>query len=189
MQQQERVTQLLIEVTEGRQGAVNELVPLIYDELRALARQHLRRERADHTLNTTALVHEAYLKLVKLERMQWESRAHFVAIASQAMRNILVSYATRRKALKRGGGQERVSFDEDDFLPEERAEEILALDAALKRLAAMHERQARIVECRFFGGLEIKETAVVLGISPATVKRDWTVARAWLDRALREELS
>jgi RNA polymerase sigma factor (TIGR02999 family) len=159
-------------------------MPLVYDELRAIARRRLKAERVGHTLTTTALVHEAYLKLVQLDRMQWQSRAHFLAIAAQAMRNILVNYALRRKRLKRGGGARRVPLDEAAQLPAAEADRILAFDAALERLAAFDQRHARIVECRFFGGMTIEETAVALDISAATVKRDWTLLRAWLGREL-----
>ncbi len=187
MVQQEETTQLLEALVQGDRSAMDRLLPIVYEELRRLAQKQLFNERSDHTFNTTDLVHEAYLKLVKLDRIQWQNRAHFFAIAAQAMRNILVNYAVKRKAQKRGGGQEKIALDEALVMSEQRAEALLALDEALTQLQAFSERQHRIVECRFFGGLNIQETAEVLGISPATVKRDWNIARAWLNRALQAE--
>jgi RNA polymerase sigma factor (TIGR02999 family) len=179
-----QATELLLSLGNGNRAAMDQLLPLVYDELRAIARRRLKAERIGHTLTTTALVHEAYLKLIKLDRMQWQSRAHFLAIAAHAMRNILVTYALRRKRLKRGGGASRVPLEEAAELPIREADRILALDAALDRLTAHDERHARIVECRFFSGMTIEETAIALDISPATVKRDWTLLRAWLAREL-----
>lgn len=187
MRQQEDITQLLEAHAQGDREALDALLPRIYDELRRIARYRLRGERAGHTLNTTALVHEAYLKLVRLDRMDWQNRAHFFAIASRAMRNILIDYATRRNAQKRGGRQEPVSLDGVDVGTEAHLSDLVALDQALKRLASFDERQARVVECRFFGGLTIDETAEALDTSPATVSRDWSMARAWLNRELSEE--
>ncbi len=187
MESKEEVTALLEALAEGETGALDALMPLVYAELRAVAHHRLGRERSNHTLNTTALVHEAYLKLVKLDRVQWKGRAHFFALAGQAMRNILVTYAYRRKRIKRGGGVPHVTFDEAQVLTEARADKVLALDEALTELAAHNERHSRIVECRFFAGLTIEETAEVLGLSTATVKRDWRLLRAWLQRALRDE--
>jgi RNA polymerase sigma factor (TIGR02999 family) len=187
MENKEAVTALLEALTEGREGVMDELMPLVYAELRGIAHRRLSRERGDHTLNTTALVHEAYLKLVRLDRIEWKGRAHFFALAGQAMRNILVTYAYRRKRIKRGGGTPHITFEEAQVLSEERADRVLALDEALKELAVQNERHSRIVECRFFAGLTIEETAEVLGISTATVKRDWRLLRAWLQRALRDE--
>jgi RNA polymerase sigma factor (TIGR02999 family) len=183
---QQRVTGLLLSLRNGNREAMDELVPLIYDELRAIARGKLRYERRGHTLNTTALVHEAYLKLVQLDRVEWQSRAHFLAIAAQAMRNILVNHALRRKRVKRGGGAPLVSLEEAADLPAAEADRILALDAALEKLTALNPRHARIVECRFFGGMTIKETAAVLEISGATVERDWALLRVWLGRELAQ---
>jgi len=184
---QEQATQLLEALVDGDRSAMEKLLPIVYDELRRLAHKQLFNERSDHTFNTTDLVHEAYLKLVKLDRIRWQNRAHFFAIAAQAMRNILVNYAVKRKAQKRGGGQEKIPIDEVLVMSEQRAEALLALDEALKHLNTLSTRQHQIVECRFFGGLSIEETAEVLGVSPATVKRDWNLARAWLNRELREE--
>ena len=187
MESKEEVTALLEALTEGETDALDALMPLVYAELRAVAHHRLGQERSNHTLNTTALVHETYLKLVKLDRIEWKGRAHFFALAGQAMRNILVTYAYRRKRIKRGGGVPHVTFDEAQVLTEARADRVLALDEALKELAAHNERHSRIVECRFFAGLTIEETAEVLGLSTATVKRDWRLLRAWLQRALRDE--
>jgi RNA polymerase sigma factor (TIGR02999 family) len=186
MANQRRVTELLISLRDGDRQAFDELIPLVYNELRRIARSKLRHERSGHTLNTTALVNEAYLQLVQVDRVQWQSRAHFLAIAAQAMRNILVSYARRRKRVKRGGGAPHVPLSEAADLPANEADRILGLDAALHNLAALNPRHARIVECRFFGGMTIEETATVLGISTATAKRDWTVLRGWLQRELEK---
>lgn len=180
-------TELLLLWSQGSRDALHDLVPLVYDELRAIARRRLRQERPDHTLDTTALVHEAYLKLIQLDRVQWQSRAHFLAIAAQAMRNILVSHARGRRRLKRGGGAPRVPLEAAEGVQTAEAaeaERILALDAALERLAAVNPRHARVVECRFFGGMTIEETAVVLGVSQGTVKRDWMLLSRWLGREL-----
>jgi RNA polymerase sigma-70 factor, ECF subfamily len=187
MPSQKRATELLLSFGNGNREALDELVPLVYSELRAIARRKLRYERADHTLNTTALVHEAYLKLVKLDRMQWQSRVHFLAIAAQAMRNILVNHALRRKRIKRGGGAAHAPLDAAANLPAAEADRILALDAALDKLAALNPRHASIVVCRFFGGMTIEETATALEISAATAKRDWMLMRAWLGRELSPE--
>jgi RNA polymerase sigma factor (TIGR02999 family) len=166
---------------------MEQMFSLVYDELRALAARKLRSERDGHTLGTTALVHEAWLELNKLDRIQWQNRAHFLAVAAQAMRRILIDYAVARRTQKRGGGQKLVSLDEGDALAiaQERADELVELDEALARLQAVNERQARVVECRFYGGMSVEETADALKVSPATVKRDWAIARAWLNRELQ----
>lgn len=170
-----------------RSGAdLDRLFPLAYAELRRIARRRLRDERAGHTLDTTALVHEAYLKLTKLERIHWRGRTHVLAIAAQAMRRILVDHAERRSATKRGGDHARVPLAGLTIVVDDRAEDLLLLNDALERLEAVDARQCRVVECRFFAGMGIEETAEALGVSPATVKRDWTHARAWLNRALGE---
>ena len=191
MSTQRRVTELLVSLRNGNREAMNELVPLVYDELRAIARRKLRYERRGHTLNTTALVHEAYLKLVRLDRVQWQSRAHFLAIAAQAMRNILVNHALRRKRAKRGGGIPHTTLEESAAetatMPVAEADRILALDEALKGLAEVNPRHARIVECRFFGDMTIEETATAMDLSPATIKRDWTLLRAWLGRQVADQ--
>jgi len=160
------------------------LMPLVYNELRRLAQAHLRRERPDHTLQPTALVHEAYLRLVDQSRVEWQGRAHFYGVAAQMMRRVLIDHARARASEKRGGGGRRLSLDEAAELPEERADELLALDEALVRLAGVDERKSRVVELRFFGGLSVAETARVLGVHTATVERDWVVAKAWLYREI-----
>ena len=176
---------LVDRATRGDAPALEALMPLVYAELRRLAAQRLSEERPGQTLQPTALVHEAYLKLLKDRPERWQNRAHFCAIAAHAMRQILIERARARDALKRGGGQPRVTFDEG--LPAARPDQpidMLALDAALDRLAALDAGQARIVELRFFGGLSIEETAAAMKISPATVKRHWAAARAWLAKEL-----
>jgi RNA polymerase sigma factor (TIGR02999 family) len=178
------VTQALEQLASGDTGAVGRLFPLVYDELRAMARRVLRGERADHTLSATALVHEAYLKLVQLDRIGWEGRAHFFGVCAPLMRRILISHARARNADKRGGGADMATLDDALVAAQARPAELVALDEALTRLAEMSPRQARVVECRFFAGMDIEETATALGVSPATVKREWTIARAWLNREL-----
>jgi RNA polymerase sigma factor (TIGR02999 family) len=160
-------------------------MPLVYEELRALAESYLQRERPDHTLQATALVHEAYMRLVKQEEVEWQSRAHFFAVAAQAIRRILVDHARGHLSAKRGGDRKRVRLDQDLALPEPDLD-LLALDEALEELARLHERQARIVELRFFGGLSLKEVAEYLGLSSRTIDGDWYMARAWLRSKLRE---
>ena len=156
----------------------------LYDELRRMAHRQLAGERPDHTLCTTDLVHEAYLKLGRLERIEWQSRAHFFAGAAQAMRRVLVDHAVRRGAGKRGGKQVRVEFDENLPVTDEVADQLLALHEALQQLEASQPRLAKVVECRFFAGMTVEEIGEVLGVSPATVKRDWQLARAWLNREM-----
>jgi RNA polymerase sigma-70 factor, ECF subfamily len=174
------VTLLLAELTKGNKDAASKLIPLVYDELHRLAKRYMRRERADHTLQATALVNEAYLKLVEQRSVRWQSRAHFFAIAAQTMRRILVDYARNHLREKRGGGQTIVALDEALVFSPEQSLEILKLDRSLERLATLDPRQSRIVELRFFAGLTVEETAEVLQVSPKTVKRDWNVAKAWL---------
>jgi len=188
-QVQEQITHLLGQLQEGDSRAVDRLLPLVYDQMRAMAGKQLRFERADHTLNATALVHEAYLKLVDQNRMQWQNRAHFLAIAAQAMRRILINYANARRAEKRGGGEPVVTFNEELFKQDARADDLVALDAALDKLKELNERQAKVVEFRFFGGLTQEEIAEVLKVSPPTVQRDWRLARAWLSRELSGDIS
>jgi len=161
-------------------------MPVVYGELRRLAQHYLRRERPDHTLRATALVHEAYLRLVDQRAVTWQNRAHFFGVAAQLMRRILVDHARRHHAAKRGGTALKVSLNDVVLAAEERAEDLVALDDALNRLAAMDPRQGRVVELRLFGGLTVEETAEVLRISPATVKREWTTAKAWLSREIRQ---
>ncbi len=167
----------------GRDG-LDAVYPAVYEELRRVAHRHLRGEGPGHTLGTTALVHEAYLELARLEHVRWAGRAYVFAAASQAMRRILVDHAVARRAQKRGGGAVAAPLDDALAMAAARGDELLALDEALDRLAAANARCARVVECRFFGGMSVEETAEALGTSPATVKRDWTAARAWLNREL-----
>lgn len=180
------VTALLIAIGNGRAGAMDELMPLVYDELKTLAAAHLRRERASDSLQPTALVHEAYLRLVGQHNVSWKNRSHFFGIAAQLMRRIIVDHARRRLAAKRDGGRP-VTLDENIGLSDHGRVDVVAVDEALSALAQLNERQARVVELRFFGGLTIEETAEVLDVSEMTVKRDWMVAKAWLQRELSAE--
>ena len=181
---QPSVTELLARAGQGDRAGLDALLPLVYDELRRLARAQLGHDRDVHTLQPTALVHEAYFRLVEQRNVDWRNRAQFLGIAAEMMRRILVNHAQARRAAKRGGGATRIALDETVTFFEERDVDLVALDDALGALAAIDERGSRIVELRFFGGLGIEETAEVLGVSPATVKRDWSVARAWLRREL-----
>jgi RNA polymerase sigma factor (TIGR02999 family) len=186
---QGRVTQLLAAASGGNIEAFNQLFPLVYEELRGIARNRLRDERPGHTLNTTALVHEAYLKLVEQSRVNWQNRAHFFAVASRAMRRILVNYAEMKKAAKRGGGAVPVALEDAGIVfRDEQVDELLALDEALGKLSEFNARGAQVVEYRFFGGLTHEEIAEVLGISVITVRRAWTTSRSWLRRELRAAL-
>jgi RNA polymerase sigma factor (TIGR02999 family) len=180
------VTTLLTQVGSRGPAAVDRLMAILYDELRGIASRQLRGERPDHTLETTALVHEAYVKLVGLDRISWQNRAHFLAVASQAMRRVLVDYAVSRRAEKRGGVRRKVSLDGiDDPGQAHPVETLIALDTALHRLEQIDPRLSRVVECRYFGGMSVEEAADALHVSPATIKRDWSVARAWLNRELQ----
>lgn len=174
------VTRLLVAWGNGDQAALDRLMPLVYAELRRLARNYMSRERPGHTLQSTALVNEAYLRLVDQENMRWENRAHFFGIAVRLMRQILIEHARGKQAAKRGGGQYRLSLSKVDRVASAPDLDLLALDEALGRLEALDPQKGRIVELRYFGGLGIEETAEVIGKSPATVKRDWSIARAWL---------
>ena len=178
------VTQLLLDWNAGDQRALAELMPLVYAELRQIAARQLRHERHDHTLQPTALVHEAWLRLVQTNRLTWQNRAHFLGVAAELMRRVLVDHARRRSAGIRGGGETRLVLDEALNVASSRDVNLLALDDALTSLAALDPRQSKIVELKYFGGLEIEEIAEVVGISPATVKRDWQWARAWLHREI-----
>ena len=178
------VTELLNAYRAGESGALEQLLSVVYSELRRQAAGHLRRERPNHTLQPTALVHEAYLKLVGQHDVVWQNRAHFFAIASQIMRRILVDHARAHAREKRGGGQQTLVVDETLAVAATRDLDLVALDDALTDLAQLDERQCRVVEMRFFGGLEVEEVAEALGVSPTTVKRDWSIARAWLRREL-----
>ena len=185
------VTRTFLRWRQGDEGALNALLPLVYDEMRRLAGSYLRNEGAGHTLQPTALAHEAYLRLLDQRQVSWQNRAHFMGLAAQAMRRILVDHARRRDAQKRGGGAVRVTLEDADAAGEALSNALPLdvpaeeLDEALDKLAALDERQARVVELRFFTGLSIEETGEALGVSPATVKRDWTLARAWLHRELK----
>ncbi len=181
------VTELLVRWRDGDREALEALMPLVYDELRRLAHHYLRQERSDHTLQSTALVHEAYLRLAGQNPPQWQNRAHFFGIAAHVMRQILVEYARGRGAAKRGGNACRLTLDEAVALPQQLDVDVVELDRALTGLAELDAQQSRIVELRFFAGLTIEDTSEVLGISPATVKRDWVTARAWLYRAMSGE--
>src|SRR5687767_2113685 len=174
------ITQLLIEVTNRNSAAVDVLLPLIYDELRKLAANYLRRERPDHTLQPTALVHEAYLKLIDQRSVNWQNRAHFFGVAAQIMRRLLVDHARKHNAEKRGQDFQKLSLDENIDRAVDRSAELIALDDALKALADFDEQKARMVELRYFGGLSIEETADVMGVTPTTIKRHWRFAKAWL---------
>lgn len=196
----EDITGVLARVRKGDPEAMGVLMPRVYEELRRIAHRHLRSERAGHTLSTTGLVHEAYLRLVDQQRVEWVDRAHFFAVAARMMRRILIDYARRHRALRRGGPhQQMISLDaaevdhsalaENDPESVARAEWLLTLDEALDRLKDANERQARIVECRFFGGLTEHETATALGVSQRTVAREWSMARGWLYRELRRDVA
>jgi RNA polymerase sigma factor (TIGR02999 family) len=178
------ITVLLQAHAAGDADALDRLLPQVYGELRRIARGRLRRERDDHSLATTDLVHEAFIKLVPLERVDWRNRSHFFAVASRAVRHVLIDHAMRRRALKRGSGARAVALDEQVPSAARPLDELIAVGQLLDRLEKLEPRQVRVVECRFFGGLSLDETAEALGISPATVSRDWTFARAWLHREL-----
>ena len=180
----QEVTELLLAWNKGDRAALDRLVPLVYAELHRLAQGYLRRERAGHTLQTTALIHEAYLRLIDARRVEWQNRAHFFGVAARLMRQILVGLARERGYQKRGGGARQVSFDEAMVIDEGRGEELVELDEALAALAQFDERNAEVVEMRLFGGLTVEEIAAALGVSPETVRRDWRLARSWLRRRL-----
>ena len=181
----QQVTQLLVAWGGGDQAARDELMPLVYEELRRLAHHYMGRERRGHTLQTSAIVNEAYLRLIDQKEVSWQNRAHFFGIAARLMRQVLVDYARQRHYAKRGGDARRVPLDEAMIVSEERASDVVALDKALESLSEIDSRQSQIVELRFFGGLSIEETAEVLGVSAGTVMRDWTLAKAWLRRAIK----
>jgi RNA polymerase sigma-70 factor, ECF subfamily len=178
------VSALLDQWNQGDRGALDKLVPVIYDELRKMAKRYMGQQNPGHTLQTTALINEAYLRLVKQQDKHFKNRAHFFGVAAQAMRHILVDYARGRSATKRGGPARRVSLEEAALVTEERAGELIAFDEALEELAKLSARQGRVVELRYFGGLTVEETATVLEVSPETVMRDWKLAKVWLRRAL-----
>ena len=178
------VTQMLLDWSEGDREALDKLIPIVYSELRLRAARYLRRERPGHTLQTTALIHETYLRLVEQKDVRWQNRAHFFAIAAQLMRRILVDHARQRDAAKRGGADLTLTLDEAMAVFPGRDVNLMALDETLTRLAEIDPRQSRVVELRYFSGLSIEETAEVLGVSPATVKLDWSMAKAWLRREM-----
>lgn len=179
------VTALLGQLTQGNQEAAEKLIPLVYDELKRLARGYMRRERPDHTLQTTALVHEAYLKLVRQRRTDWQCRSHFFGIAAQIMRRILLDHARGHLRHKRGGSRQTLQLHEALTFSLEQSQDLVRLNEALERLSTIDPRQSKIVELRFFGGLSVEETSGILGVSPKTVKRDWSMAKAWLHGELR----
>lgn len=183
---QNNVTMLLGQLTRGNEGAASKLIPLVYDELRRLAGSYMHRERSDHTLQPTALVHEAYLKLVEQRSVDWQGRAHFFAIAAQMMRRILIDHARAHLSEKRGAGEKPLPLDEALAFAPEQSLKLVRIDQSLERLAQIDPRQSKIVELRFFGGLTVEQTAEALGIAPRTVKRDWNVAKAWLQGDLKE---
>jgi RNA polymerase sigma-70 factor, ECF subfamily len=184
MEPSNEITELLLAWSGGDKKALDELMHVVYDELHRLAHRQLKKERQDHTLQTTALVNEAYLKLVDQKRVKWQNRSHFFALSSQLMRRILVDYARSRQYAKRGGGMPPMPLNEALIVAPERAAEMIALDEALTELAKHDERKARIVELRFFAGMSIDETSELLGVSPSTVMKDWTLAKAWLQREM-----
>jgi RNA polymerase sigma factor (TIGR02999 family) len=179
------VTRLLVDWSKGDQKALDDLMPVVFDELRSLARRYLRRERTDHTLQPTALVNEAYLRLIDQRSVQWQNRAHFFGVAAQMMRRILVDHARGHHREKRGGGAVKVTLDEVVSLTDQGAAELVVLDEALTALGEMDERKSRVVELRYFGGLSVEETAEVLQVSANTVLRDWKLAKAWLYSRIR----
>ena len=180
----EQISKLLENWGQGREDARDALIPLVYDELRRLARRYLRRERPDHTFQSAALVHEAYLRMAQQEPIPLQNRAHFFGVAAQVMRHILVDHARSRRASKRGGGEAKLTLDTGIAIPNKPEVDVVALDDALNRLAELDARQSQIIEMRFFGGLSIEETAAAIGVSVATVKREWSTARLWLQREI-----
>ena len=185
MASQQEITRLLSELSGGEAGALERLMPLVEGELRRIAARHMRRENPNHTLQTTALMNDAFLKLVGQHEVRWQNRAHFFALSSQVMRRILLDHARTRDRSKRGGQLDRVELREAELVSRERSEELIALDDALRRLAEFDPLKSRVVEMRHFGGLTVEETAEVLGVAPVTVMRHWSLAKAWLRRELR----
>jgi RNA polymerase sigma factor (TIGR02999 family) len=183
------VTSLLLEWGHGDENALQRLIPLVHDELHRIARRHMANERAGHSLQATALVNEAYLRLIDAKGVAWNDRAHFLAVAARMMRRILVDHARARRSQKRGGNAAKVTFDEALVVASEPAGDFVALDDALQALAKFDERKSRVIEMRFFGGLSVEETAAVLKVSPATVMGDWRLAKAWLKREMRADRS
>ena len=184
----QEITQLLVDWGNGNQAALDRLMPLVYTELRQLARRYMRQERPGHTIQTTALIHEVYLRLIDQNQVRWQHRAHFFGIAARLMRQILIEHARSHSRAKRGGGAGTISLDEAAIVSQARATELLALDDALELLAAIDPRKSRVVELRFFGGLSSEEAARVLNVAPNTVLRDWRMAKAWLHREISHDL-
>lgn len=180
------VTRLLVDLRAGKQAASEDLISLLYEELHSLAKNYMRQERPGHTLQTTALVHEAYLRLGGDEGMPWENRVHFLRVAAQAMRRVLIDHARRKLSDKRGGDRNREALDEELAITEERPEDLLSLDIALNKLSGVDQQIAQVVELRFFGGLSVEETARIMGISARTVKREWRLAKAWLKQQIEK---
>src|SRR5262245_13220891 len=185
----EEITQLLLAWSQGDRSALDQLIPLVYEELRRLAKHYMGQERAGHALQTTALVNEAYLRLIDASQVRWQNRTHFFAVSAQLMRRVLVDFARSNHQLKRGGKAHRVSLDEALVVSTEQGPYLVELDDALSALSALNARQSQVVELRFFGGLSVEETAEALKISPTTVRRDWTLARAWLHRELNKTVT
>src|SRR5438128_3316011 len=183
----QEVTRLLLDWSNGNQAALDRLMPLVDRELHRLAHHYMRNEKPGHTLQTTALVNEAYLRLIDQRHVHWKNRAHFFALSAQLMRRILVDHARKRQYEKRGGGAQKISFDETMVVSQERGADLIALDEALNKLAAIDERKSKVVELRFFGGLSVEETAEALHISAVTVMREWSMAKAWLYNSLSNE--
>ena len=181
------LTELLDDWQQGDLTAIEKLTPLIYDELRRIAHRYVQRERNGHTLETTALVNEAYLRLAGKKKIEWQNRSHFFAVTAQVMRHILIDHARRRRFLKHGGDAQQVSLGEAALMTEQRAAELVALDEALDELARLDQRKSQVVELRYFGGLSLEETAEVLGVSLMTVRRDWRAAKAWLYRRIKDD--
>lgn len=184
--QSQNLTDLLHEWREGDREALEKLTPLVYEELRRIAHRYMRQERNDHTLQTTALVNEAYVRLVDERKIDWENRSHFFAVMARVMRHVLTDHARRRSYVKHGGGMRPISLSDSDVMSLERASELVSLDEALKRLAELDQRKSRVVELRYFGGLSLEETATVMETSVMTVRRDWSAAKAWLFRELKK---
>lgn len=184
MSSPQNITQLLVDWSNGDQAALEKLIPMVEGELRRLARHYMHQERPGHTLQTTALVNEAYIRLIDQKRVRWQNKAHFLGIAAQIMRRILLDHAKTRHRAKRGGSARQVSLSEVAALSTEESEELIALDDALKKLAKVDDRKSQVIELRYFGGLTVEETAEFLKVSPVTVERDWSLAKAWLRREI-----
>ena len=185
----QEITRLLLEWSNGDDAALDQLIPMVYPELRRIARRYMGRENSQHTLQTSALINEAYLRLIDQQAVEWQDRAHFFAVAAQVMRHILIDHARRHRYAKRGGGAQHIALDDTAIIIQERAAEFIALDSALNGLNEIDPRKSRIVELRFFGGLTVEETAEVMKLSPITIKREWRAARAWLLREISGDVN